>query len=157
MKHTKKTLALTLAAVMGLSAAPTLSCSAIERTEFEKTYFSSTYEEPFTLDFIVIMWSENENGELTITGCSPMWSSRVSDYPTANVLGGFVFNGTLKLPSHINGKPVTEISGVNIAKSVGANTVIINENITEISDNAFGKGITVMTTDKELRQSPIYY
>lgn len=157
MKNTKKVLALTAAAVIGLSAAPTLSCLAAERTELEKAYFSSTYEEPFTLEFIVIMWSENENGELAITGCSPMYSSRVSDYPTANVLGGFVFNGTLKLPSHINGKPVTEINGVNIAKTVDANTVIINENITDISENAFGKGITVLTTDKELKQSPVYY
>lgn len=103
------------------------------------------------------MWSEDENGELAITGCSPMYSSKVSDYPTPNVLGSFVFNGTLRLPSHIGGKPVTEINGFNIAKAVGANTVIINENITDISENAFGKGITVLTTDKELRQSPVYY
>lgn len=156
MKHTQKTLAFTLAAAMGLLAIPTLSCSASEQTELEKAYFT-TYEEPFTLDFIVIMWSENENGELTITGCSHMYSSKVRDYPTSNVLGGFVFNGTLKLPSHINGKPVTAISCFNIARAVGANTVIINENITDISDTAFGKGVTVLTTDKELRQSPIYY
>lgn len=156
MKKTKKVLAFTLAVTMGLSAVPTLSCSAAERTELEKAYFT-TYEEPFTLDFIVIMWSENENGELTITGCSPMYSSRVKDYPTSNVLGGFVFNGMLKLPSHINGKPVTSIDGFNIAKTVGANTVIINKNITDISETAFGKGVTVLTTDKELRQSPIYY
>lgn len=157
MKNTKKTLAFTLAAAIGLSAVPTLSCSAAGRTELEKMYFTDTYEEPFTLDFIVIMWSENENGELTITGCSPMYSSKVRDYPTSNVLGGFVFNGTLKLPSHIDGKPVTAISGFNIARAVGASTVIINENITDISDTAFGKGVTVLTTDKELRQSPIYY
>ena len=157
MKNTKKALAFTLSAVMALSAVPTLSGSAAERTELEKMYLSDTYAEPFTLDFIVIMWSENENGELTITGCSPMYSSKVRDYPTSNVLGGFVFNGTLKLPSHINNKPVTAIKGVNIAKAVGANTVIINENITDISETAFGKGVTVLTTDKELRQSPIYY
>ncbi len=156
MKKTKKVIAFTLAAVMGLSAVPTLSCSAAERTELEKVYFT-TYEEPFTLDFIVIKWSENENGELTITGCSPMYSSKVHDYPTSNILGIFVFNGMLKLPSHINGKPVTAINGFNIAKAVGANTVIINENITDISETAFGKGVTVLTTDKELRQSPIYY
>lgn len=157
MKHTKKALALTIAAVMGLSAAPTLSCSATEQTRQESTYYYPVGGEPFTLEFIVIMWSENENGELAITGCSPMYSSKVSDYPTSNVLGSFVFNGTLRLPSHIGGKPVTEINGFNIAKAVGANTVIINENITDISENAFGKGITVLTTDKELRQSPVYY
>lgn len=157
MKKTKKVIAFTLVAAMGLSTIPTLSCSAAGRTELEKMYFTDTYEEPFTLDFIVIMWSENENGELTVTGCSPMYSSNIWDYPTSNILGGFVFNGTLKLPSHINGKPVTAISGFNIARTVGANTVIINENITEISDTAFGKGVTVLTTDKELRQSPIYY
>ena len=103
------------------------------------------------------MWSENDNGELTITGCSPMHSEKIKDYPTSNVLGSFVFNGTLRLPSHINGKPVTAINGYNIAKTVGANTVIINENITDISEKSFGKCLTVLTTDKELRQSPIYY
>lgn len=36
MKNTKKVLALTLAAAMGLSAVPTLSCSAAGRTELEK-------------------------------------------------------------------------------------------------------------------------
>lgn len=157
MAHTKKILAIILTVIMGLFTTPTLSCSAAEQTWWESTYYSAAYEESFTLDFIVIMWSENSNGELTITGCSPMYSSKVSDYPTSNVLGSFVFNGKLELPSHINGKPVTKISGVNIARSVGAKIVIINENITDISETAFGKGISVMTTDKELKQSPIYY
>lgn len=157
MAHTKKVLAIMLTAIMGLFSIPTLSCSAAEQAGWENTYYSTVYEESFTLDFIVIMWSENSNGELTITGCSPMYSSKVSDYPTPNVLGSFVFNGRLELPSHINGKPVTKISGVNIARSVGAKIVIINENITDISETAFGKGVSIMTTDKELRQAPIYY
>lgn len=157
MKNTKKVLALIAAAVMGLSAVPTVSCYAAEQIWQDSTYYYTAAEESFMLDFIVIMWTESESGELTITGCSPMWSSRVQDYPTYNILGSFMFNGTLRLPSHINGKPVTAINGVNIAKAVGANTVIINENITDISDMSFGNGVTIMTTDKEFRQSPTYY
>ena len=157
MKITKKALAFTLSAAMGISAIPAMNCSAAERTVFEKENYSATYENSFSLEFVVIMWSENDNDELTITGCSPMYSEKINDYPTSNVLGSFVFNGTLRLPSHINGKPVTAINGYNIAKTVGANTVIINENITDISEKSFGKGVTVLTTDKELRQSPLYY
>ena len=157
MKITKKSLAFTLSAAMGISAIPAMNCSAAERTVFERENYSATYENSFSLEFVVIMWSENDNGELTITGCSPMHSEKIKDYPTSNVLGSFVFNGTLRLPSHINGKPVTAINGYNIAKTVGANTVIINENITDISEKSFGKGVTVLTTDKELRQSPLYY
>lgn len=157
MKITKKALAFTLSAAMGICAIPAMNCSAAERTPLERENYSATYDNSFSLEFVVIMWSENDNGELTITGCSPMHSEKIKDYPTSNVLGSFVFNGTLRLPSHINGKPVTAINGYNIAKTVGANTVIINENITDISEKSFGKGVTVITADKELRQSPIYY
>lgn len=157
MRNTKKAPALALTAVMGLSVTSSINCSAADYTAWENSYVSPVTEEKTSLEFAVIMWSENEDGEVAIIGCSPMYSSKVSDYPTANVLGSFVFNGTLRLPSHINGKAVTQISGINIAKAVGAKTVIINENITEISENAFGKGITVLTTDEELRLSPIYY
>ncbi len=151
MKNTTKALALTLAAVMGLSAVPATGCFA------ETAYSSAASDITQDCEFVVIMWTENDDGEITIIGCSPMYSDKVEDYPTSNVLGSFMFKGRLELPSHINDKPVTAIKGVNIAKSVGAKTVIINENITDISENAFGKGVTVLTTDKELRQSPIYY
>ena len=152
MKNTKKVMTLAMAAVMGLSALPVMNCSA-ENT----AYPTVTYKKAPEAEFVVIMWSENEEGEITITGCSPMYSDKIEDYPTSNLLCSFMFKGKLELPSHINGKPVVAIDGVNIAKAVGAKTVIINENITDISDKAFGKGVTVLTTDKELRQSPVYY
>lgn len=146
----KKTLALVMAGAMALSALPAVNCSA-------ESYEAATYSKASEAEFVVIMWSENEDGEITITGCSPMYSEKVGDYPTSNVLCSFMFKHKLELPSHINDKPVVAIKGVNIAKAVGAKTVVINENITDISDKAFGKGVTVLTTDKELRQSPIYY
>lgn len=71
MKITKKALAFTLSAAMGISAIPAMNCSAAERTVFERENYSATYENSFSLEFVVIMWSENDNGELTITGCSP--------------------------------------------------------------------------------------
>lgn len=153
MKNTKKVLALTAAAAMALSALPVMNCSA---ENGGTAYPVVTYNKAPEAEFVVIMWSENEDGELAITGCCPMYSSKVSDYPTSNVLCSFMYKGKLELPSHINDKPVTSITGVNIAKAVGAKTVVINENIMNISDKAFGKGITVLTTDKELRQSPVY-
>lgn len=157
MKNTKKVMALTAAAVMALSALPVTYCSAADYTAWESPYISPVIEEKTSLEFVVIMWSENEDGTITITGCSPMYSTKVSDYPTSNVVGSFVYNGTLELPSHISGKEVTKIGGINIAKTVGAKNVIVSENITEISENAFGKGVTVLTTDEELRLSPVYY
>lgn len=154
MKNTKKVLALMAAAVMGMSTLPAMNVSA---EDGGTAYPEVTYVKKPEAEFVVIMWSENEDGEITITGCSPMYSDKVGDYPTKNVLCSFMYKGKLELPSHINDKPVVAIDGVNIAKAVGAKTVVINENITEISDKAFGKGVTVLTTDKELRQSPIYY
>lgn len=154
MKNTKKALALTMAAVMGLSALQAMNCSA---ESYEAAYPTVTYTKATEAEFVVIMWSENDDGEITITGCSPMYSDKIADYPTSNLLCSFMYKGKLELPSHINDKPVVAIDGINIAKAVGAKTVIINENITDISDKAFGKGVTVLTTDKELRQSPIYY
>ncbi len=153
-KKAKKTLALTMAAVMGLSALPAMNCSAESNAA---AYPTVTYTKAPEAEFVVIMWSENDDGEIAITGCSPMYSDKVQDYPTSNVLCSFMYKGRLELPSHINDKPVVAIDGVNIAKAVGAKTVIINENIMDISEKAFGKGVTVLTTDKELRQSPIYY
>lgn len=154
MKNTRKTMALVTAAAMALSALPVMSCSA---EEYGPAYPSVTYTEPLEAEFVVIMWSENEDGELTIIGCSPMYSEKVSDYPTRNVLCSFMFKRTLRLPSQINGKPVVAIDGINIAKAVGARTVVVNENITDISDKAFGEGVTVLTTDKEIKKIPIYY
>lgn len=154
MKNTKKALAFMAAAVIGLSSLPAAECLAYEDST---AYPEITYVKKPEAEFVVIMWSENEDGEITVTGCSPMYSNKVGDYPTRNVLCSFMYKGKLELPSHINDKPVVAIDGVNIAKAVGAKTVVINENITEISEKAFGKGATVLTTDKELRQSPIYY
>lgn len=154
MKNSKKVLAATLAAVTVLSSFSAISCSAESNAT---AYPTVTYGEESETAFVVIMWSENDEGEITITGCSPMYSSRVCDYPTTNVMCSFMFKGRLELPSHINDKPVIAINGINIAKAVGAKTVIINENITDISENAFGKGISVMTTDKERREKPMYF
>lgn len=154
MKNTRKTMAFVMAAVMGLSALPAMNVSA---EDGGTAYPEVTYVKKQEAEFVVIMWSENEDGEITITGCSPMYSEKVADYPTPNVLCSFMYKHKLELPSHINGKPVVAIDGVNIAKAVGAKTVVINENITEISNKAFGKGVTILTTDKELKMSPIYY
>lgn len=104
MKNTKKVMALTAAAAMALSALPVTYCSAANYTAWENPYISPVIEEKNSLEFVVIMWSENEDGTITIMGCSPMYSTKVSDYPTSNVVGSFVYNGTLELPSHISDK-----------------------------------------------------
>lgn len=49
MKITKKALAFTLSAAMGISAIPAMNCSAAERTVFERENYSATYENSFSL------------------------------------------------------------------------------------------------------------
>ena len=75
MKNSKKVLAAALAAVTMLSSSSAISCSA---ENGGTAYPSVTYGEEAETAFVVIMWSENDDGEITITGCSPMYSSRAN-------------------------------------------------------------------------------
>lgn len=147
MKNLSKALAFVSSLAIGISAVPSLPCSA---------YNASAYvSEEITAEFAVVTWTEKD-GELTITGCMPMYSTAVSDYPTSNVVSIFILNGKLALPSHIDGKPVTKIGGYNITAGLYVKSVTVNENI-DISDKAIDKDIPVILTDKENKVSPVYY
>lgn len=152
MNNFKKTLAAVSSLVMAVSAVPTVPCFAYSGYG---SYTDSRTSAEVKAEFAVVMWTEND-GELTITGCMPMTSSRVSDYPTSNIVSVFVLNGKLELPSHINGKPVTKIKGYNITSGLYVKSVTVNESI-EISDKSIDKDIPVILTDKENKVSPVYY
>ena len=79
MKNLRKTLAAVSSLVMTVSAVPTMPCSAY--SDYGSSYGVSRASEETKAEFAVVMWTEKD-GELTITGCLPMTSSRVSDYPT---------------------------------------------------------------------------
>lgn len=153
MKNLKRTLAMVSSLVMAVSAVPAMPCCAY--SDYGSNYDVSHVSEETKAEFAVVMWTEKD-GELTITGCMPMTSTLVSDYPTSNIAAVFVLNGKLELPSHINGKPVTKIKGYNITAGLYVKSVTVNENI-DISDKAIDKNISVILTDKENKITPVYY
>ncbi|MCM1524047.1 MAG: hypothetical protein NC120_06275 [Ruminococcus sp.] len=149
MKNLTKTLAAVSSLVLAMSSFPAVPCNAYSG------YTVGNAVKETTAEFAVVMWTEKD-GELTITGCMPMTSTLVSDYPTSNIVSVFVYNGKLELPSHINGKAVTAIKGYNITAGLNVKSVTVNENI-DIGDKAIDKDISVILTDKEIKLSPVYY
>ena len=143
MKITRTLSVLTAAAVM-LSQASAVGVNAYE-------YKPTVTVQDDSAQFAVLMWTENEDGTLTINGCVPFTSPFVGDYPTTNVLSVFVYKGVLPIPSEINGKAVTAIKGVNITKGLDIRYVKVYEDIEDISDKAFADDVYIVTTDKEYR------
>lgn len=143
---TKKILAMTAAAIMIVSAIPTV-CYA-ENSVWTK---STVQVKSMNVDFAILGYKE-KNGELTITSCydyDPMFSCN----------GGYiavcVFNGELTIPAFIDEKPVIGI------KSLSGNThiskLIIPESVAEISETAYnGCTLSVETTDDELKLRTLY-
>ncbi len=155
MKELKKTLAMVSLLIMATTAVPAMPCFAYSNSDSGNYTTLNDSKESKKAQFAVVMWTETD-GELTITGCMPMTSVRVSDYPTSNVVSVFLLNGKLVLPSHINDKPVTKIKGYNITAGLYVTSVTVNE-VIDIEEDSINKDIPVILTDKENKVSPIYY
>jgi hypothetical protein len=163
MKITVKTLATVTAAFLCASVLPTISASAVTYTPRTTTSTNTTNSDTMvttsntnaTAEFAVLMWEDNGDNTVSITGCVPFVSLSVSDYPTNNVFTVFIYKGVLEIPSHINDKPVTAINGVNIGKGLNIRYVKVNKSVTEITENAFDKNVYVMYTNKESKRTVI--
>jgi|GEM_PF-4374286 len=143
MKLTR-TLSVLTAAVVMLSQASAVGAYAYG-------YKPTVTSQEDSAQFAVLMWTENEDGTLTINGCVPFTSLFVGDYPTTNVLSVFVYKGVLPIPSEINGKAVTAVKGVNITKGLDIRYVKVYEELEDISDKAFADDVYIVTTDKEYK------
>ena len=143
MKITKTISVLAAAAVM-LSPVAAVRADAYE-------YQPTTAKQEYTAEFAVLMWSENKDGTVTITGCVPYISPYIKDYPTTNLVTVFVFNGSLTIPTEINGKTVTAINGVHMGRGLNLRYVTIGEDVTDISEKAFADNVNIITSDKEYK------
>lgn len=150
MKIKEKALTILAALGLTLSTVPSVNSYAV-------TYDETPQKTENSAEFAVLMWKENKDGTIAITGCVPFTSPRISDYPTTNLVSIFIFNGNMQIPSHICDKEVTKISGVNLTKNLNVKYVTINENLTDISKTAFSDDVYITTTEKEFKLSPVYY
>lgn len=143
MKITKTLSVLAAAAVM-LSPV-----SAVRANAYEYQPTAATQE--YTAEFAVLMWSENKDGTICITGCVPFVSSNPKDYPTTNLMTVFVYKGILTIPTEINGKAVTAVKGVRMGKGLHLKYVEVGEDVAEISEKAFSDSVNVVITDDEYK------
>lgn len=151
MKIAVKALTSVTAILMCASTMPALNAGAVP---FYQVSVNTTYNiEPTPVaEFAVLMWEDNGDDTVSITGCVPFVSLSVSDYPTSNVFTVFMYKGVLVIPSHINDKPVVAVRGNDIGKGLNIKYVKVNNAAADISDDAFGKDVYVVYTSKENRK-----
>lgn len=140
----RKTLSVLAAAAVMLSPVSSVGAHAYE-------YYPNDAMQECTAEFAVLMWSENKDGTISITGCVPYISPYTKDYPTTNLVTVFVYNGILPIPTEINGKTVAAVNGVHMGKGLHLKYVKIGEDVTEISEKAFPDNVNIMITDEEYK------
>lgn len=144
MKITRTLSALSMAAVL-LSSPVSVGAYTYTDPAVQDTADTATAE------FAVLMWSKNEDGSVSITGCVPYVSPYLKDYPTVNVLSVFIYKGVLSIPTEINGQPVTSVKGVRMGKGLHLKYVKVSEEMTDISDKAFADDVNIIITEKPSR------
>lgn len=152
MKIAVKALTSVTAILMYASAIPAVNAYAVP---FYQVSVDTTYKaEPAPVaEFAVLMWEDNGDNTVSITGCVPFVSLSVSDYPTSNVFTVFMYKGVLVIPSHINDKPVVAVRSNDIGKGLNIKYVKVNNAVADISDDAFGKDVYVVYTSKESKRT----
>lgn len=144
--------------IVSILAAATLAVSAVPTVVSAESVWGNapavqTISKPkITVDFLMLGYSENKDGELTITGCY--------DYdPLFKCSGGYIcvciFNGDLSVPSSIDGKPVVGIK--NMSGNNKIDKVIIPESVKDIDVTAYhGCNLVTERTDEELSLMTLY-
>ena len=135
--------------VLAAAAVMLSPVSAVRANAYE--YLPTAATQEYTAEFAVLMWSENKDGTVTITGCVPYISPYTKDYPTANLVTVFVFNGSLTIPTEINAKTVTAINGVRMGRGLHLRYVTVGEDVTDISEKAFADNVNIITAETEYK------
>lgn len=137
-----------LAMVTGVATMPVTAVN-----EYRHTYeLQRVSKEPtFDLQFVIFGYKEVD-GNLIITSC---FEYSADFHSFGGYTASSIFNGTLKIPSSIDGKAVIGIDGLSGNKNI--ERLIIPETVTEISDTAFrGCNLTVETTEREHSLVTVY-
>ncbi len=149
MKKSMKAISVALTFALSLSAMPTISSFA-----YQYQYNPYAVQDEVQINFVIFSYRENEDGELTITSCFDYDENFKVNPRLGGYVAGSAVNGVLKVPSHIDGKPVVAIK--SLFGTACFRKLIIPDSITDISDRAYSKYVSVETTEKESNLVTIY-